>query len=136
MIALAARAEDCTACRRRSAFVGYEDQDKRRVADENIRAFVGERLSNMPAIEVDSLSPQERTRYDRVLLRCEFLNQTAFKVFEREPTPERIAAIERADAELKAAAQELEQADVAAFDEILARVEEAFDKRDAAMMQA
>jgi hypothetical protein len=115
--------------------VGYEDQDKRRVADENIRAFVGERLANMPAVEVDSFSPEERARYDRVLLRCEFLNQTAFKVFEREPTPQRIAAIQQADVELKAAALALEQADVAAFDEILARVEEAFDKRDAAMTQ-
>jgi hypothetical protein len=116
--------------------VAYEDQDKRRVADEDIRAFVGERLATMPAVEVDSLSPHERARYDRVLLRCEFFNQAAFMAFERAPTPERIAAIEQADQELKAAAQELEQADVAAFDEILARVEKAFDKRDAAMTQA
>jgi hypothetical protein len=60
-------------------FAGYDDDDRRRLADEQIRAYVGERLAALPAVDVDTLPAQERARYDRVLLRAEFLNQQAFR---------------------------------------------------------
>lgn len=129
-------AGDCAPRRRRSVVVGYEEQQQRRESDEQIRAFVGERLAELPAADVDAFSPEERGRYDRVLLRCEFLNQQSFRVFDLEPTPERLAAVQNADAELKAAAEGLAGANGGEIDQALKRIEEAFDKRDAAMTLA
>jgi hypothetical protein len=117
-------------------FAGYEDIEQRRVADEQIRAFVGERLAELPAAVVDALSPEERARYDRILLRSEFLNQPAFRVFEENPTPKRVAALLEADAQVLAAAKELENVQPDAIGDVLKRLEAPFDRRDAAMTQA
>lgn len=114
-------------------FAGYDDVDRRRVADEQIRAYVGERLAALPAADIDSLSAEERGRYDRVLLRAEFLNQLAFHTFENRPTPERVAALLDADDELIQAAKDLERAGQEGLDGILERLERAFDRRDAAL---
>ena len=113
----------------------YEDELQRRVSDEQIRAFVGEQLAELP-VDVDALAAEERARYDRLLLRCEFINQASFREFDHRSTPERIAALQAADAELTAAARELEHAQHDTLGEILKRIEEAFDKRDAAMTLA
>ncbi len=129
-------AGDCAPRRRRSVVVGYEQQQQRRESDEQIRAFVGERLAELPATDIDAFSPEERSRYDRILLRCEFLNQQSFRVFDLEPTPARLAAVQNADAELRAAAEGLAGANGDAIDQALKQIEEAFDKRDAAMILA
>jgi hypothetical protein len=102
-------------------FAGYESEDARRIADEQIRAFVGERLAALPADTLEALSATDRAAYDRILLRCEFINQGAFADFEHDPTPERIAALLAADAELITSIQDFP------------RLEAAFDKRDAVM---
>lgn len=117
-------------------FGGYEDVEKRRIADEQVRAFAGERLAELPAEIVDSFSPDEREIYDRLLLRSEFLNQPAFRVFEEKPAPERINAMLEADAELVTAAKELETAKPQNAGDILRRLNEAFDERDDAMTKA
>lgn len=114
-------------------FAGYDDDDRRRLADEQIRAYVGERLAALPAVDVDTLPAEERARYDRVLLRAEFLNQHAFRSFEDDATPERIAALLAADEQLVEAAKELEQVQGPVLDGVLERLEQAFDRRDAAM---
>ena len=117
-------------------FAGYEDIEKRRIADEQVRAFVGERLAELPVQVVDTFSPEERTLYDGLLLRSEFLNQPAFRVFEEKPTPERINALLEADAELATAAKDLKAAKREDLGAISKRLNEAFDKRDAAMTSA
>lgn len=117
-------------------FAGYENEASRRAADEQIRAYVGERLAALPALEIDSLPPDERTQYDRVLLRAEFLNQIAFRAFEERPEAGRIEALLQADDELLTAAKDLERAEGAHLDGALIAVERAFDKRDAAMTGA
>lgn len=116
-----------------SQFAGYESEEKRGIADEQIRAFVGERLAEMPAAEVDSLSPEERATYDRVLLRCEFANQLALARFAHNTTPEAIARTAEADKEMIAAAGELDAKTATSLHEALQRLERAFDVRDAAM---
>jgi hypothetical protein len=117
-------------------FAGYDTDAQRRTADEQIRAFVGERLAALPAAEIDSLPPEERERYDRVLLRAEFMNQIAFRALEEHPAEERINALLAADEELVSAANELARADGAVLDGLLERVERAFDRRDSAMTGA
>ena len=69
----------------------------------------------MPAGSVD----------ERLLTRCEFMNQKAFHFFDLDPSPERMANVLEADAALIDAAK--------AGD--LAALERAFDRRDAAMQQ-
>jgi hypothetical protein len=117
-------------------FAGYDTETSRRIADEQVRAFVGERLAALPAVEIDALPAGERAVYDRVLLRAEFMNQIAFRAFEERPVNKRIAALLQADDELIAAANELARAEGDVLDGILQRLERAFDRRDAAMTGA
>lgn len=114
--------------------MNYREEEERRLADERIRAYVGERLAELPPGLIDTLSPEQRERYDRLLARCEFMNQAAFHAFLRDPAPEAQAALAVADDELKAAADELAAHAGAAIDEDLQKIEAAFDKRDAAML--
>lgn len=119
-----------------SGFAGYQDAPQRRLSDEQLRGFVGEVLAELPAVEIDALSPQERSVYDRVLLRCEFINQEVFRVFDTDPTPQRIEATLVADVKVIEAACTLRGDSAAKPDGVLAVLSEAFDKRDAAMQIA
>lgn len=85
-------------------FAGYGDAGRRRVSEEQVRAFVGEMLAELPALDIDNMSPDERSCYDRVLLRCEFVNQDAFRIFDSHPTPQRIDATLSADVDIVEAA--------------------------------
>lgn len=113
----------------------YQEEERRRLSDEQLRGYVGERLAELPANVLDALSPGQRERYDRLLLRCEFLNQQGFHEFVRGPK-ERGAAVDAADQELKASADRLPDANAASIGDILKNIETAFDKRDAAMRNA
>jgi len=104
-------------------FAGYGSEAQRRKADEQVRAFVGQVLAEVPDADVDALAPAERDTYDRVLLRCEFMNQQAFAKFEYDATDRQIAAVSDADAALLRAAQTKD----------LAALQEALDRRDSAM---
>ncbi len=115
-------------------FAGYTTEENRRTADEQVRGFVGERLANLPASSIDALSADERARYDRVLLHCEFLNQGAFHVFDRVVTQESLDPIVRIDAELVAAASEIPGAQSEQLGAILERLENLFERRDRAML--
>lgn len=114
-------------------FAGYEAAEQRRLSDEQIRAFVGEVLAQLPAVEIDNLPAAERACYDRVLLRCEFINQDVFRIFDSDPTQQRIAATLFADVQVVEAAAALREVQNATLDGVLARLSEAFDRRDAAM---
>ncbi len=72
-----------------SDFAGYAGDEQRRLADEQIRAYVGERLAALPGAHLDALGPDQRARYDRVLLLCEFMNQAALDALKK--TPRRLA---------------------------------------------
>lgn len=117
-----------------SGFAGYEEPAQRRLSDEQIRGFVGEVLAELPAVEIDALTPEERSCYDRVLLRCEFINQDVFRVFDSEPTPQRVKAALTADVEVIEVACSLRDVLEHKPDGMLAALSEAFDKRDAAML--
>jgi hypothetical protein len=114
-------------------FSNYETEEQRGIGDEQVRAFVGERLAELPAVEIDSLSVEQRALYDRVLLRCEFANQLAVAKFSHHATPQSIAKTHEADMEIIAAAREI-NVQHATLDDTLKRLEEAFDKRDKAML--
>jgi hypothetical protein len=116
-----------------SGFAGYDEPRRRRLADEQIRGFVGETLAELPAIEIDALTAEERACYDRVLLRCEFTNQDVFRVFDGDPTPERVLATLSADADVVEMARAIREAAGHRPNGTLPALSDAFDKRDAAM---
>lgn len=117
-----------------SGFAGYGEPGQRRVADEQIRGFVGETLAELPAVEIDAMTAEERACYDQVLLRCEFANQDAFRVFDGDPTPGRVLATLTADADVVEMARAIREAAGQRPNGTLAALSEAFDKRDAAML--
>ena len=106
-----------------SDFAGYDNEEQRRLADEQIRAFVGEALASMADGDVEALGPGLREIYDRMLLRSEFMNQQAFARFAQDATMEKIAAVMAADAALIEAIKAMD----------LAMLDRAFDARDDAM---
>jgi hypothetical protein len=111
-------------------FAGYETADGRSAADEQIRAFAGERLAAVDAERLDTLDIDDRARYDRLLLRSEFVNQMAFHDFQENPSANRIGATLDADARL------IEQADAlqsGGLETCLVELERAFDARDSAL---
>ena len=114
-------------------FAGYEAAEQRRLSDEQIRAFVGEALAQLPAVEIDNLPAAERSCYDRVLLRCEFINQEVFRVFDSDPTQTRITATLIADVKVVEAATALREVKSVTLNGVLVQLSEAFDLRDAAM---
>ena len=117
-------------------FSGYGEAEVRRLSDEQIRAFVGEALAALPAVEIEQLEEAERLYYDRVLLRCEFINQEIFRLFDSDPTIARVQATLLADIEVIQAAMELREITGATLNGVLVRLHDALDKRDAAMQIA
>jgi hypothetical protein len=102
-----------------------------RLSDEQVRSYVGERLAS---IDGSALSPDEKTLYDSLMFRSEFMNQEAFRIFDEDCNENRITAVIEADAALVAAAKNLNSTDGKLGDTFKA-IGEAFDRRDAAMSQ-
>lgn len=119
-----------------SGFAGYAEGPNRRLSDEQLRGFVGEVLAELPAVEVDNLTADERLHYDRLLLRCEFINQDVFRAFDSDPTQRRIQATLQADVEVIEAACTLRAFNGERPSSVLVALNDAFDKRDAAMQLA
>lgn len=117
-------------------FAGYGEPEHRRLSDEQVRAFVGEALAALPAVEIEQLEEQERLFYDRVLLRCEFINQEIFRLFDSDPTSVRVEATLVADVQVLEAAAELREITGPMLNGVLVRLHDALERRDAAMQTA
>jgi hypothetical protein len=116
-----------------SDFGGYAEAVLRRASDEQIRAFAGEALAAASGPQIEGLAADVRLCYDRTLLRCEFINQDVFHVFDSDPTVERVRATLEADLEVLEAAAALREAVDGEWPVILVRLHDAFEQRDAAM---
>lgn len=115
-------------------FAGYGDEVARRLADEQIRAIVGEALSGTYEKHKDYFDAAPAEIYDRLILRCEFTNQTVFKSFEYERLgDEQRTAIARADDALIAKALEAPNVPKETLVEYLHQLEAAFEARDTAL---
>lgn len=116
-------------------FAGYADESTRRLADEQIRAIVGEALALLHFNHEEFFNTPEVTEvYDRLILRCEFTNQRVFKEFEYETlSEERKTAIARADEALIDTALRAENVTADQLPGYLDDLEKAFDNRDAAL---
>ncbi|GAC1357209.1 MAG: hypothetical protein NVSMB31_17710 [Vulcanimicrobiaceae bacterium] len=117
-------------------FAGYGDETTRRLADEQIRAIVGEAVALLHERHGDYFSGGEMAdRYDAMIMRCGFTNQIVFKEFEYETLGDdqrvRIAQADEALIAKAAQAQDVTAESLAAY---LADLQAAFDTRDAALM--
>lgn len=112
-------------------FTGYLNEDDRRRSDELVRSHVGEALSDLQS----RISPGvPDSRFERVLMRCGFANQTAFKAFEYMVLgEERVDAIRTCDLKLLDLADRLPEVPPDGADRALAEIMAAFDERDRAM---
>ena len=108
-------------------FPGCEGEEECRRSDEEVRSYVGERLAALDG----KVPAEQKELYEALLLRCEFMNQEAFKIFDEDRNEARIAAVIDADAALVAAAKPLDAN--ANIGEALNAIRDALDRRDAAM---
>jgi len=116
-------------------FAGYGDEISRRLADEQIRASVGEALALLNERHGDYFSGEVMTSYDALIRRCEFVNQSVFRFIEYAALSDNrkveLARVDYALVEKAAQAQEVTAKTLAAY---LRDLEAAFGNRDGAII--
>jgi len=118
-------------------FAGYDDEVARRLADEQIRALVGEALALLNERHADFFTGEATTSYDALIRRCEFVNQSVFRFIEYAALDEDdqmvLARVDHALVEKASQAQEVMPEGLPAY---LRDLEAAFDRRDGAITAA
>ncbi len=118
-------------------FAGYGDEVARRLADEQVRALVGEALALLNERHADYFSPEALASYDALIRRCEFVNQTVFRFIEYATLSDdrrvELARVDEALVEKAAGAQEVTAENLLSY---LRALEAAFDRRDGAITEA
>lgn len=117
-------------------FPGYGDDLARERSDEFVRSYVGERLADLQ----QRLQPLDATLNDRfgaLLLRTAFVNQVAYKLYERDDhSPIDVGPVAAADASAVQLAGRASSLDAAQVPQYLDEVTHALDERDTAMSGA
>lgn len=113
-------------------FPGCESENECRLSDEQIRAYAGERLAR---VDREKLPAELRDVYEKLIFRCEFMNQEAFRVFAEDRSGSRVAAVLDADAAMVAAAKQIDS-NADGLGEKFKALADAFDRRDAAMKKS
>ncbi|MBV9148646.1 MAG: hypothetical protein JO024_02185 [Candidatus Eremiobacteraeota bacterium] len=118
-------------------FAGYGDEISRRLADEQIRALVGEALALLNERHADYFIGEAMTSYDALIRRCEFVNQSVFRFIEYAALSDdrkvALAHVDYALVEKAALAPEVTAESLAAY---LRDLEAAFETRDGAITEA
>jgi len=117
-------------------FPGYLDEAARRLSDELVRSYAGEAVAGL----VGRLRPFDDTaleaRFDAVLMRAGFTNQSAFRGYESAVlSRDRSAAMLAADTLLATLANRAASVDLQSAPGYLDELVAAFDARDSAMQQ-
>jgi hypothetical protein len=114
-------------------FAGYAALSQRHLTDEEVRAYLGERLAGL-SVRLDPTGPTAE-RLDDLILRAEFTNQTVFRVYENltldAAQAETIAAADLAVVEVADRADSVFDVDMLA--KYLDAAEAALNARDRAM---
>jgi hypothetical protein len=117
-------------------FPGYADTDSRRLADEEVRAYLGEALAALSDRLGPAVGPLSE-RLESTLLRAEFMNQAAFREFESadldETRTRAMAAADLAAVELGDRAAFVDAGSLASY---LDAVTAALDARERIMRDA
>lgn len=114
-------------------FPGYATLPDRRLADELVRSYLGEALSELAARHPDFFA-DAHDGYQRLLMRASFMNQLAFHAFEySDGDAVRQAAVAAGDRAIVTVADRSSVVEAAGIPAYLDDVTAAFDGRDAAM---
>ena len=117
-------------------FAGYGDEVSRRLADEQIRASVGEALALLNERHADYFSPEAMTSYDALIRRCEFVNQSVFRFIEYAAlSDDRKVELAHVDYALVEKAAQAQVVTAQELLEYLRALEGAFDHRDGAITE-
>ena len=113
-------------------FPGYVSDDDRKLSDELVRSYLGERLATLETD--DGLSDEVRKTVGELMLRTAFTNQIAYKVYEEASRTnhdfDAMAAADAATVRLADSAGTVTPADALKFAQQSAQ---ALDGRDLAM---
>lgn len=114
-------------------FPGYATLADRRMADELVRSYLGEALSELAARHPEIFADAQ-DGYQRLLMRAGFMNQLAFHAFEyADGDAARQAAVAAGDRKVLALADRAATVEATSIPAYLDDVTAAFDRRDAAM---
>ena len=109
-------------------YAGFADAPARRLTDQQVRAWVGERLAALG----ERLGPASAAALEDLIVHCQFGDQRVIKALEdnRFSEPGRSAKIEADDARLVAAAMPSDRVDAAGLAGFIAGVQDALRRRN------
>jgi hypothetical protein len=115
-------------------YAGHADVQARRLADQQVRAWVGERLAALR--ERLPIPGDLAAAFEDLLMRCQFGDQRVIKTLDdaRFADPEHVAALEAEDAKLLTLAADADRVDAAGLPALVAALRTAFDDRTAAIV--
>ena len=114
-------------------FAGYGDEDKRRLADEQVRSYLGEALAAAGA-RLAPLPQGLQNVFDDLVIRTGFTNQKAFRAFEEGArNGGDFDGLAQADAAVVEVADRAAAVDSAGFEACLGEAAAALDRRDQIM---
>ena len=116
------------------AYAGHDAAADRRLSDQQVRAFAGELLVDLQdRVALEGV----RSRFDALLMRCEFGDQHVIKALEdgRFGAPAAAAAIEACDRTLVEAAVAARTVMADGLDAFIGNLERAFNARAAAVAE-
>ncbi len=115
------------------AYAGHEDAPARRLSDQQIRAWVGERLA---ALRERLPAAAAIPAFDDILVHCQFGDQHVIKALEddRFADPGMAAKVEAEDENLLEAVAPSDTVDAAGAPAFLAALQQAFTHRNTAIV--
>jgi hypothetical protein len=116
------------------AYPGHADAHARRLADQQVRAWVGERLAALR--ERLPIPPDLAAAFEDLLFHCQFGDQHVIKALEddRFAGAEHVAVVEAEDAKLLGAAVAADRVDAAGLPAFQATLQAAFTERTATIV--
>jgi hypothetical protein len=111
------------------SYADYTNDDERRLADEQVRAYVGEALARL----FERLEPSGTAAemLAGVLLRCQFADQTVVRAMDTsgDVSPSELTALHASDRDLIALADRGDSIDAAGLEAYLTAIDAGLDKR-------
>jgi len=108
----------------------YADEDSRHQSDEYIRAYAGERLSDVRDRLDGKLDEGSQKKLDELIMRCQFTDQAFIRSIDHARLePATVAALLHQDRELIELADRAETAAPAELNDIFEKMDIAFERR-------
>ena len=111
------------------AYADYEDEEARHLVDRQVRAYVGEALSELRE-RLSGLTDALAQHLERILMMCEFTNQQLMHVLDHASLADaEYEALHEVDHELITIADRAVAVEIATLDAYLEQIKELFARR-------